>query len=93
MAACYNPTLQRSLAQTKTAGGLFIPEKAQAKVNEAVVVAVGPGRRDERGAILPMAVAVGDTVMLPEYGGSKVEVDGEEFHVFRETDIVARLNV
>lgn len=81
------------MAQTKTAGGLFIPEKAQAKVNEAVVVAVGPGRRDEKGATVAMAVAVGDTVMLPDFGGSKVEVAGEDFHVFRETDIVARINV
>ena len=84
--------LQRAAAETKTKGGLLIPEKAQAKQNEGVVVAVGPGARSEAGATIPMVVTVGDKVLLPEFGGSKIEVDGEEFQMFRETDLVARLN-
>ena len=83
---------KRAAAETKTKGGLLIPEKAQSKQNEGVVVAVGPGARSEAGATIPMAVAVGDKVLLPEFGGSKIEVDGEEFQMFRETDLVARLN-
>ena len=83
---------QRAAAETKTKGGLLIPEKAQSKQNEGVVVAVGPGARTEAGAKIPMAVTVGDKVLLPEFGGSKIEVDGEEFQMFRETDLVARLN-
>ena len=86
------PYFQRAAAETKTKGGLLIPEKAQAKTNEAVVVAVGPGARTEAGQTVPMSVAVGDKVLLPEFGGNKIEVDGEEFAMYRETDIVARLN-
>ena len=55
-------------------------------------MAVGPGARSDAGVTVPMCVAVGDKVPLPEFGGSKIEVDGEEFQMFRETDLVARLN-
>ena len=70
----------------------MIPEKAQSKTNEGFVVAVGPGARTDAGETVPMSVTVGDKVLLPEFGGSKIEVDGEEFQMFRETDLVARLN-
>ena len=83
---------QRAAVETKTKGGLLIPEKAQSKQNEGTVVAVGPGARSDAGATVPMCVAVGDKVLLPDFGGSKIEVDGEEFQMFRETDLVARLN-
>eukprot|EP00090_Calanus_glacialis_P046221 TRINITY_DN895_c1_g1_i1.p1 TRINITY_DN895_c1_g1~~TRINITY_DN895_c1_g1_i1.p1 ORF type:complete len:104 (-),score=39.50 TRINITY_DN895_c1_g1_i1:256-567(-) len=84
--------IQRSAAETKTKGGLLIPEKAQAKVKEGVVVAVGPGARAESGSFIPMSVSVGDKVILPDFGGGKLEVEGEEFQIFRETDIVAKLD-
>ena len=83
--------VQRAAAATQTKSGLFIPEAAQSKESEAVVVAVGPGARTDGGESIPMSVAVGDRVLLPEYGGSKLELEGEEFQVFRETDIVAKL--
>ena len=57
-----------------------------------MVVAVGPGMRTEAGTTVAPVVAVGDKVLLPEFGGNKIEVDGEEFQMFRETDIVAKLN-
>ena len=69
----------------------MIPEKAQSKVNEGLVVAVGPGSKSEAGVTIPMCLSVGDKVLLPEFGGSKLEVEGEEFHMFKETDIVAKL--
>ena len=56
------------------------------------MVAVGPGGRSESGATLPMSVAVGDKVLLPEFGGAKLEVEGEEFQLFRESDLVAKLS-
>jgi len=84
--------IQRAAAETKTKGGLLIPEKAQAKVNEGLVVAVGPGSRSESGATIPMSVAVGDKVLLPEFGGAKLELEGEEFQLFRESDLVAKLS-
>eukprot|EP00088_Acartia_fossae_P041672 TRINITY_DN4358_c0_g1_i2.p2 TRINITY_DN4358_c0_g1~~TRINITY_DN4358_c0_g1_i2.p2 ORF type:complete len:119 (+),score=40.36 TRINITY_DN4358_c0_g1_i2:41-358(+) len=83
--------VQRMAAETKTKGGILIPEKAQAKTLEATVVAVGPGARTDAGNFVPMSVAVGDKVLLPEFGGAKMEIDGEELHLFRETDIVAKL--
>ena len=56
------------------------------------MVAVGPGGRSETGATIPMCVAVGDKVLLPEFGGAKLELDGEEFQLFRESDLVAKLS-
>ena len=64
--------VQRAEAVTKTKGGIVIPEKAQQKVQTATVVAVGPGARNKDGGVIPMSVAVGDKVLLPEYGGTKV---------------------
>ena len=84
--------VQRAAAETKTKGGLYIPEKAQTKGLEGVVVAVGPGARTDSGESIPMSVGVGDKVLLPEFGGSKLEMEGEEFQMFRETDIVAKLS-
>ena len=68
-------------------------QRKSAKTNDmvAVVVAVGPGARTEAGQTVPMSVAVGDKVLLPEFGGNKMEVDGEEFSMYRETDILAKL--
>merc|ERR1712223_1616716 len=84
--------IQKAEAVTKSKGGILIPEKAQSKVLEALVVAVGPGARNSStGAHIPMSVAVGDKVMLPEYGGSKIELEDKEYTLFREADIVAKL--
>ena len=84
--------IQRAAAERKTKGGLLIPEAAQAKTQEGVVVAVGPGARSDSGLSVPLTVAVGDRVLLPEHGGFKLEVDGEEFQMFRESDLVAKLS-
>ena len=70
----------------------MIPEKAQSKTNEGSVVAAGPGARTEAGVTVPLSVAVGDKVLLPEYGGIKRELEGEEFQMFRESDLVAKLS-
>uniref|UniRef100_A0A1L8DTZ7 10 kDa heat shock protein, mitochondrial n=1 Tax=Nyssomyia neivai TaxID=330878 RepID=A0A1L8DTZ7_9DIPT len=85
--------VQRAEAITKTKGGIVIPEKAQAKVLQATVVAVGPGARNKKGDHIPMAVKVGDQVLLPEFGGTKVDLqdDSKEYHLFRESDILAKI--
>lgn len=71
----------------------MIPEKAQGKVLEGVVVAAGPGYRTEDGKTIPMQVKVGDKVLLPEYGGSKVAFDKtKEHYVFRESDIIGKFD-
>merc|ERR1739848_50984 len=82
--------VQRADAITKTKGGIIIPEKAQGKVLEGTVVAAGPGARNENGDTVPMSVQVGDKVMLPEFGGSKVEIEAKEYTLLRESDIMAK---
>jgi len=82
----------RAEAVTKTAGGIVIPEKAQSKVLKGTVIAVGPGGRNQAGQTIPIGVKVGDQVLLPEFGGTKVELeDQKEYHLFRETDILAKV--
>ncbi|XP_011502455.1 PREDICTED: 10 kDa heat shock protein, mitochondrial [Ceratosolen solmsi marchali] len=84
--------VQRAEAITKTKGGIVIPEKAQGKVLRGTVIAIGPGSRNDKGDHIPPSIKVGDVVLLPEYGGTKVELeDNKEFHLFRESDILAKL--
>merc|ERR1711912_127912 len=94
MAARFKPLfdrvlVQRAAAMNKTAGGIMLPESVQSKVNEATVIAVGPGRRSvNTGELMPMSVKVGDKVLLPEYGGSNLTLDDVEYTVFRDEDII-----
>lgn len=85
--------VQRAEALTKTKGGIVLPEKAQSKVLEGTIVAVGPGARSaQTGQHVPLAVNVGEKVLLPEYGGTKVDLgDSKEYHLFRESDILAKI--
>nr|CAD7404570.1 unnamed protein product [Timema poppensis] len=84
--------IQKAEAITKTKGGIVLPEKAQSKVLNGTVVAVGPGSRNNKGEHVPLSVKVGDNVLLPEYGGTKVELEsGTELHLFREADILAKV--
>lgn len=84
--------IRRAEAITTTKGGIVIPEKAQGKVLRGTVVAIGPGSRNDQGQHIPPSVKVGDAVLLPEYGGTKVELEeNKEYHLFRESDILAKL--
>ena len=60
-------------------------------MNEGVVLAVGPGKRDKDGGLLPMGVTIDDKVLLPQYGGQEVEIEGEELVLFRDDDIMGVL--
>lgn len=71
-------------AETKTAGGLIIPDTAKEKPQRGKVVAVGNGKVDE-----PMTVKVGDTILYGKYAGTEVQIDGKEFPIMRESDIFA----
>lgn len=82
--------VQRAKVATQTASGLYLPEAAQKRENEATVVAVGPGARDQAGALIAPSVAVGDKVLLPEYGGTLVTLGEDEFHLFRDADILGK---
>lgn len=90
------PLLDRVLIQriepfAVSRGGIVIPERAREKVLQGTVVAVGPGQRSETGEFVPPAVSVGDKVLLPKFGGTKVELeDKNEYHLFKESDILAK---
>ena len=82
--------MERALPETKTKSGIVIPEKAQEKVNEATVVAVGPGNRNKDGEPVPMSVSVGEKVLLPEYGGTKVTFEEKDYFLFRDSDLLGK---
>ncbi|MGE5508147.1 MAG: co-chaperone GroES [Chitinophagales bacterium] len=71
-----------------TRGGIVLPDTAKEKPQEGEVVAVGPGKYED-GKLVPMAVKAGDKVIFSKYGGTEVKVDGEEYLILRESDILA----
>lgn len=73
-------------AEQKTAGGIIIPDTAKEKPQKGVIVAVGPGKKDE-----PMTVKVGDTVLYGKYSGTEVSFDGENYLIMKESDIYATI--
>ena len=78
-------------AEETTAGGIVLPDAAQEKPQRGTVVAVGPGRLLDSGSSGELSVAVGDEVIYGKYGGSDIEVDGEEVKILRESDILAKV--
>lgn len=82
--------VERFAPEVKTKSGIMIPEKAQGKVLQATVVATGQGSKNEKGEIKPVSVSVGDKVMLPEYGGTKVILEDQEYFLFRDGDILGK---
>ena len=81
--------VKQAEAQTQTASGLYIPDNAKEKPQQGEVLAVGPGRRDDKGERIPMDVKVGDKVLTSKYSGTEVKVDDEEYTVVRQSDILA----
>jgi chaperonin GroES len=81
--------VKRVEEETKTAGGLFIPETAKEKPQRGQVVACGNGKKTEEGKVLPLDVKVGDVVLFGKYAGTEVKVDGDDFLMMREDDILA----
>ena len=79
-------------AEEKTKGGLVIPDTAKERPQQGEVVAVGPGRITEDGKKLPMEVKVGDKVLYGKYAGTEISIDGEEYLIMRESDILAVLD-
>lgn len=72
-----------------TASGIVLPETAKEKPQKGVVLAAGPGDRDEDGKRIAMDVKVGDTVLFAKYGGTEVKIDGKKLLILRESDILA----
>ena len=78
-------------AEEMTSGGIVLPDAAQEKPQRGTVVAVGPGRMLDSGARGDLSVTIGDEVIYGKYGGSDVEVEGDEYKILRETDILAKI--
>ena len=75
----------------RTAGGIIIPDTAKEKPQQGEVVAVGPGARNEAGALVPLDVQVGDLVLFGKWSGTEVKIDGEELLIMKESDILGIL--
>jgi chaperonin GroES len=81
--------VKRLEEQTKTAGGLYIPDSAKEKPLEAVVVAVGAGQVQENGSLRKLEVKAGDKILFSKYSGSDIKIDGTEHLILREDDVLA----
>jgi chaperonin GroES len=75
-------------AQKKTAGGIIIPDTAKEKPTEGEVIAVGPGGRDESGKLVPIDLKKGDRVLFGKWSGTEVKIDGVEYLIMKESDIM-----
>ena len=78
-------------AETKTKSGIIIPDTAQEKPMEGEVVAVGKGKRLEDGKVVPLDVAPGDRILFGKYSGSEIKLDGDEFLIMREDEVLGIL--
>jgi chaperonin GroES len=81
--------VKRLEQEEKTSGGIFLPETAKEKPQQGEIVAVGPGKLLDSGERGNMSVSEGDVVIFAKYGGTEVEVDGEELLIMRESDLLA----
>ena len=80
--------VKRVEEETMTAGGIFIPETAKEKPMKGEIVAVGNGKKTEDGKVIPLDVKVGEKVLFGKYSGTEIKIEGEEFLIMREDDIL-----
>jgi chaperonin GroES len=83
--------VKRLESEAKTKGGIIIPDTAKEKPQEALVIAVGPGKVNEDGKVTPLDVKKGDKVLFGKYSGSEITLDGEDHLIIREDDVLAVL--
>ena len=83
--------VRRVEEESKTAGGIIIPDTAQEKPMQGKIVAVGPGARDEAGKIVPLEVKAGDLVLFGKWSGTEVKINGEDLLIMKESDILGIL--
>ena len=80
--------LKRIEADSKTTGGIIIPDTAKEKPSQGEIVAVGPGGRDEAGKLTPIGLKVGDIVLFGKWSGTEVKIDGQDLLIMKESDIM-----
>ena len=78
-------------AESKTKGGIVLPDTAKEKPQRGTVIAVGPGRVADDGKRIPMTLKKGDKVIYAKYGGMETEADGKEYMILRESDVLAKI--
>src|SRR5436305_13570697 len=83
--------VKRIDAEAKSAGGIIIPDTAKEKPQEGEIVAVGPGGRDESGKLIPLDVKAGNRVLFVKWSGTEVKIDGVEYLIMKESDIMGIL--
>src|ERR1700745_1701931 len=83
--------VKRIDAEEKSAGGIIIPDTAKEKPQQGEVVAVGPGGRDETGTLIPIDLNLGDRVLFGKWSGNEVKLDGEEYLIMKESDVMGVL--
>jgi chaperonin GroES len=83
--------VERVSAEEKTAGGIIIPDTAQEKPQQGRIIAVGPGGRDENGKLIPIDVKVGERVLFGKWSGTEVKIDGHDYLIMKESDIMGVL--
>jgi len=74
--------------ETKTKGGIIIPDSAKEKPAEGKIIACGNGKTGDDGKLIPLDVKVGDSILFGKYGGTEVKIDGEEYLIMREDDVL-----
>jgi chaperonin GroES len=79
-------------SEEKTSGGIIIPDTAKEKPQEGKVIAVGPGAKSDDGKTTPMDVKVGDHVLFGKWSGTEVKIDGKEYSIMKESDIMGIIN-
>lgn len=84
--------IKRVEADSKTSGGIIIPDNAKEKPAEGIVVAVGSGTRNSDGKIIPLELKAGDRVLFAKWGGTEIKHDGEELIILKESDVLAIIN-
>ena len=83
--------VRRIDAEAKTAGGIIVPDTAKEKPQQGEIIAAGPGRRDEAGKLIPIDVKAGDRVLFGKWSGTEVKIDGVEYLIMNESDIMGVL--
>jgi chaperonin GroES len=84
--------VKRIEADAKTAGGIIIPDTAQEKPQQGEVIAVGPGGRDDHGKLIPIDVKSGDVILFGKWSGTEVKIDGVDYLIMKESDIMGVLD-
>lgn len=83
--------VKRVESDTKSKGGIIIPDSAKEKPQEGEIISVGPGGRDDSGKVQPLDVKVGDRILFGKWSGTEVKIDGDEFLIMKESDVMGVL--